>query len=184
MQLEFGKCEKVWRRHFDEFIPLLKLDDFGPFFFALFSQKLSSPPAISLTKCILPFAVEKCAETGSSATDTPNQSYDSSFLNPFQLGKVGLLLNIVKRQVCSLEREMSWPEGAKTFCGVVISIVKEAMGGLDTGLGSREGNLRKEICLEILDRLETIVQNLVELGQLRTNHSIRIPFTQYMEVSW
>jgi hypothetical protein len=126
--------------------------------------------------------VEKCAENSQSNSNPSSEAV----LNDEQLGRVTVLIDIVKRQLCSLEREMTWPVGAVGFSKIVINVVKDELENLKNVRNRHELRIVTQtlICKEILDRMEILLQNLLELGNLKQNHSIRIPFQRYIEVSF
>ncbi len=127
--------------------------------------------------------MEKCGESGDT-TSSSSPALRNNTLNDVQLKKVDILVNIAIRQVCSLERERAWPLEAITFSKIVIEIIKEIKESLKNSREEATAKVQIVICSEILKRMEIIVQNLLELGDLRKHHSIRIPFQQYMDVSF
>ncbi len=135
-------------------------------------KRLDTPEAVSLFRTIFPYAVEKC-----EAADEAGGSE----------GKIGALISLVRAQIRALERDRDWPEGAIGFTKIIISVISDESENLErerAETGEPRIGKKLDVCIEIQNRLEKIVQCLKELGQLIRSHSIRISFEEYTTVSW
>lgn len=176
LQGDFNKCERVWKRHCDEFIPVIGLQEFLPYFNVLFDHQLKSSESVSLLKTILPFAVEKVAR--SALADTEGSSREVKELD--------VLILIINRQVGTLESKIEWPVNALRFIKELSSVVKNEITRLNESRFEHDKIFLKEkkrIVAQIKVKLDHLEQILDELAELKKNHSIRILFHDYTTVS-
>lgn len=175
-QGDFYKCERVWKRHCDEFIPIIGLEEFLPYFNVLFDHQLKSSESVSLLKTILPFAVEKVARSSLAGSEVPNT----------ELKELDILILIINRQVSTLESTIEWPVNALQFIKELSAVVKDEIKRLNESRFEHDKRFlmeKKRIVVQIKEKLDRLDQILDELAELKKNHSIRIPFHDYTSVS-
>lgn len=165
----------MWRRHSEEFTSGITLQEFLPFFHTLFEHQLKTTTSVSLFRTVLPYAVEKVALSAAS----PDEKSDCTGTQ-----ELNVLINLIIRQVCTLEGMVHWPTNALNFIKILSSVIKDEMKRLeDPRLGAeRITASKKKIVKKISAKLEYIIQVLEELADLKRNHSIRILFQDYTMV--
>jgi len=88
------------------------------------------------------------------------------------------VLELVAKQIHSLERSLTWPQEAITFTGILINIVKDEAKNSGKNCTAKS----KLLCEEMTAKMEDWLDNLKELEDLKKSHSIRIPFEHYTQV--
>ncbi|ODM96452.1 Kinetochore-associated protein 1, partial [Orchesella cincta] len=172
-QGNYDKCEKIWRRHSEEFVPSITLAEFLPFFNSLFEHQLQTRNSVQLLKTILPFAVGKVAK--STLNDQLKESANVG------TKELNVLLSLILRQVSKMETHVSWPSNALSFVKVLSSVIKDQIkycGGSE-GSELESPETIKLIMQKISTNLDHLEVVLGELADLKSRHSIRIAFQEY-----
>ncbi|CAL8075127.1 unnamed protein product [Orchesella dallaii] len=174
-QGNYDKCEKIWRRHSEEFVPVVTLSDFLPFFGSLFEHQLKTPDSVQLLKTILPFAVSKVAQ--SILNDQINEMTNAG------TKELHVLLSIILRQVSKMETHSSWPSNALSFVNVLSSVIKGQIKHCEDPEGTEleSPEIKRLIMQKISTNLDQLEVILGELADLKSSHSIRIAFDEYFK---
>lgn len=150
--------------------------DFLPFFNVLFDHQLRTCESVSLFKTILPFAVGKVVQSDSANEDA----------SPTEVSvELDVLFGIIQRQVSTLESKIDWPMNALKFIKVLSAVIKEEIKRLEISRNEQAILLKKKklIVEQLSAQLDRLEQILEELAELKKNHSIRILFHDYTNVS-
>ncbi len=143
----------------------------------LFDHQLNSPESVSLLKTILPFAVEKVARSALADDRVPNT----------EVKELDILILIINRQVSTLEGKIEWPVNALRFIKELSAVVKDEIKRLNESLIEHDKRFlmeKKRIVEQIKEKLDRLEKILDELAELKKNHSIIIPFHDYITVSY